>query len=119
MKIEDFHIGFEYEQLIKDESRYLNQGMIWVKQTYGLTSPRLFKINTLIKQGVIRDIEPVVIKENWFKKLIDTLADRHELASQKKCYCREYNLNGEALKYQAIEGELKEISEIVKKISQK
>lgn len=52
--IEQFHIGFKYEELVKDTERYLNKGDVWVKKVYGFNSPRLFKINELIKKGKIR-----------------------------------------------------------------
>lgn len=54
IEIEDFHIGFEYEELQMDGNRYLNQGMIWVKKTYGFTSPRLHKMQKLIEELKIR-----------------------------------------------------------------
>lgn len=56
-KIEDFHIGYEYEELEMDKERYLNRGLIWVKKVYGFTSPRLWKINNLIIQGKIRKVQ--------------------------------------------------------------
>lgn len=57
IKIEDFHIGFKYEQLENDSRRYLNQGLIWVEKTYSFNSPRLHKINELIEQGKIRAVK--------------------------------------------------------------
>ena len=56
VKIEDIHIGFEYEQLQLDSARYLNQGMIWVKHTYNFNSPRLIKMAVLISEGKIRKL---------------------------------------------------------------
>ena len=57
IKIEDFHIGFKYQQLEMDKQRYLNRGMIWVDKTYSLNSPRLHKIKTLLDEGKIRKIQ--------------------------------------------------------------
>lgn len=54
IRIEDFHIGFEYEQYELDSERYLNKGMIWVKKTYTMISPRFSKMQKLIDQEVIR-----------------------------------------------------------------
>ena len=54
LRIEHFHIGFKYQQLIHDPNRYLNRGMIWVDKEYTLTSPRLFKIQQLIDEGKVR-----------------------------------------------------------------
>lgn len=56
IKIEDFHIGFKYEEYEMDSERYLNRGMIWKTRTYTLTSPRLHKIKKLIEEGKIRKI---------------------------------------------------------------
>lgn len=67
VKIEDFHIGFEYEEYQMDSNRYLNKGGIWVKKIYGFNSPRLYKVAQLIKQGKIRSsmyIEPNLTMEN-------------------------------------------------------
>ena len=55
IKIEDFHIGFEYEELVHDDNRYFNQGLVWKKKVYGFNSPRLHKIDRLIKLGLIRE----------------------------------------------------------------
>lgn len=52
--IEDFHIGFKYQQLQMDGSRYLNRGMIWVEKVYGFESPRLYKMKKLIEEGKIK-----------------------------------------------------------------
>ena len=54
LKVEDFHIGFRYEEYQMDSERYLNKGMIWVEKEYTLTSPRLYKIKTLIEEGKLR-----------------------------------------------------------------
>ena len=54
--IEDFRIGFEYEELQLDSNRYLNKGMIWVKKVYGFSSPRLHKMNVLLDEGKLRNI---------------------------------------------------------------
>ena len=51
LRIEDFHIGFEYLQYEMDSERYLNKGMIWKKKKYGFDSPRLHKIKELIDNG--------------------------------------------------------------------
>ena len=56
IKIEDIHIGFEYEEYQLDSERYLNKGMIWVKKVYGFSSPRLHKMQKLIKKGSIRKL---------------------------------------------------------------
>ena len=53
LRIEDFHIGFEYLQYEIDSERYLNKGMIWKKKKYGFNSPRLHKIKELIDKGEI------------------------------------------------------------------
>tara|TARA_R110000751_G_scaffold124978_1_gene226473 strand:+ start:363 stop:548 length:186 start_codon:yes stop_codon:yes gene_type:complete len=55
--ISDFHIGFIYEEYQIDSERYLNRGMIWVKKEYGFNSPRLHKINELLKEGKLRNYE--------------------------------------------------------------
>ena len=57
IKIEDFHIGFQYEEYQMDSERYLNKGMIWVRKTYTLTSPRLYKIQKLIDERKVRKIK--------------------------------------------------------------
>ena len=54
LSLSDFRVGFEYEELQMDSERYLNRGMIWVKKTYGLNSPRLHKIQKLIEEGKLR-----------------------------------------------------------------
>ena len=38
LHIEDFHIGFWYEEYQMDNERYLNKGMIWVKKQYGFNN---------------------------------------------------------------------------------
>jgi hypothetical protein len=57
INITDFRIGFIYEQYEMDKNRYLNQGMVWTKKTYGLTSPRLHKIQKLINDKKVRNIQ--------------------------------------------------------------
>ena len=37
LSVEDFHIGFKYEEYQLDSARYLNKGMIWVNKKYGLS----------------------------------------------------------------------------------
>lgn len=54
LTINEFHVGFNYEALEMDSSRYFNKGEIWVKHTYNLKSPRLYKIKQLIDKGLIR-----------------------------------------------------------------
>lgn len=54
LSISDFRVGFQYEEYQMDGSRYLNKGMIWVKKTYGINSPRLHKIQKLIDEGKLR-----------------------------------------------------------------
>lgn len=54
LSLSDFKVGFEYEEYQMDSARYLNNGMIWVKKTYGLNSPRLHKIQKLIEEGKVR-----------------------------------------------------------------
>ena len=54
INIKNFHIGFEYEQYQMDSERYFNKGMIWVKKTYSMTSPRLHKIKILIDKKEVR-----------------------------------------------------------------
>ncbi len=54
LHVEEFHIGFWYEEYQMDNERYLNKGMVWVKKQYGFNSPRLHKINELIKKGKLR-----------------------------------------------------------------
>jgi len=58
IKIEDFHIGFKYEEYQLDCNRYLNKGMIWVEKTYTTNSPRLHKIQERITAGTIRHVQP-------------------------------------------------------------
>ena len=53
-EIEEFHIGFEYENQQMDGSRYLNQGMRWHKQVYAADSIRLHKLACEITAGNIR-----------------------------------------------------------------
>tara|TARA_R110002167_G_scaffold360731_1_gene578492 strand:- start:1053 stop:1454 length:402 start_codon:yes stop_codon:yes gene_type:complete len=57
INIKNFHIGFEYEQYQMDSERYFNKGMIWVKKTYSMTSPRLHKIKILIDKKEVRLIK--------------------------------------------------------------
>lgn len=57
ISVEDFHIGFEYEEYEMDSERYLNKGMIWVRKTYAFNSPRLHKIQKLIQKGKIRHVQ--------------------------------------------------------------
>lgn len=55
LKISDFHIGFEYEELVTNPERYMPiYKKIWIKKTYGFNSPRLHKIERRIKCGLIR-----------------------------------------------------------------
>lgn len=54
LSLSDFRVGFEYEELQMDSERYLNKGIIWVKKTYGLNSPRLHKIQKLLEEGKLR-----------------------------------------------------------------
>ena len=54
IRIEDFHIGFEYQQLEIDSERYLNRGNVWKDKVYGYDSPRLYKIKKMIDDGLIR-----------------------------------------------------------------
>jgi len=54
LSLSDFRVGFEYEELQMDSERYLNKGVIWVKKTYGLNSPRLHKIQKLLDEGKLR-----------------------------------------------------------------
>lgn len=58
IKLEDFHIGFEYEELIPDSERYLPSGIIWRKRVYCLESPKLHKIKKYIEEGKVRKIWP-------------------------------------------------------------
>jgi len=55
IKLQDIHIGFIYEELVQDPSRYFNQGQIWITKRYGLKSPRLYKMKKLINDGLIRN----------------------------------------------------------------
>lgn len=57
INITDFRVGFRYEQYEMDKKRYLNRGMIWIEKTYGLTSPRLHKIQKLIDDKKVRNIQ--------------------------------------------------------------
>ena len=57
INIKNFHIGFEYEQYQMDSERYFNKGMIWVKKTYSMTSPKLHKIEILINKKEVRLIK--------------------------------------------------------------
>jgi hypothetical protein len=57
INIKNFHIGFEYEQYQMDGERYFNKGMIWVKKTYSMTSPKLHKIKILIDKKEVRLIK--------------------------------------------------------------
>lgn len=56
IKIEDFHIGFEYEQYVLHSERYNNQGYIWLKKTYTKNSARFHKIQKLIDAGEVRHV---------------------------------------------------------------
>lgn len=56
IKIEDFHIGFEYEELIPDHERYLPNGPTWMKRIYSYESPKLMKIKKYIDEGKVRKI---------------------------------------------------------------
>ena len=56
-KIQDVHIGFIYEELELDKERYLNKGLIWQRKEYGFKSPKLSKMDTLCKKGLIRHYE--------------------------------------------------------------
>lgn len=79
IKIEDFHIGFEYEEYVHNPGRYLvkNDSKIWVKRKYGFGSPKLHKMVLLIDSGVIRkhkkintidkkESEPKIDAFGWF-----------------------------------------------------
>lgn len=57
LSIEDFKIGFRYEELEQDRERYMNKGLIWVKKTYNFNSPRLFKMNKLLKKRRLRRVK--------------------------------------------------------------
>jgi hypothetical protein len=57
IKIEDFHIGFEYEEyvLCHHGSRYLNNdGFEWKRRVYDFNSPKLLKIKKQIENGLVR-----------------------------------------------------------------
>ena len=54
IRIEEFHIGFAYEEYEMDSRRYFNKGMIWVPKVYSFDSPRLHKINEMILNGLVR-----------------------------------------------------------------
>ena len=56
IKLEDFHIGFEYMELIPDTERYLPSGPTWQKRIYSLGSPRLHKIKKYIEEDKVRGI---------------------------------------------------------------
>ena len=56
-KVSDIHIGFIYEELELDKKRYLNKGLIWQRKEYGFKSPKLSKMDTLCKKGLIRHYE--------------------------------------------------------------
>ena len=65
IKIEDFHVGFEYEQLVPNPERYLaHPEMIWLKKKYTLESTRLRKIKQLIDSGSIRIVKGCPTKES-------------------------------------------------------
>lgn len=57
LRVKDFHIGFEYEELEPDKARYINKGLIWVRKVYGFDSPKLTKIKKKIDDGVLRHVE--------------------------------------------------------------
>jgi len=54
LSIEDFKVGFEYEEHVLDSQRYLSRGMIWKSRIYGLGSPRLHKIQKQLDEGILR-----------------------------------------------------------------
>jgi len=54
LSIEEFRVGFEYEEHVLDSQRYLSLGMIWKSRTYGCESPRLHKIQKQLDQGNLR-----------------------------------------------------------------
>ena len=56
LTLADFRVGFNYEEHELDSERYLSKGMCWVKKTYGLNSPRLHKIDKLLKEGKLRRV---------------------------------------------------------------
>ena len=56
LRLEDFHIGFRYEEYEMDKERYFNRGMIWVEKEYSLISPRLHKIKLMLEKGVLRNV---------------------------------------------------------------
>lgn len=58
VELSDFRLDFEYEEKQLDNARYFGKGLIWIKKTYGLNSPRLHKIQKLISEGKIRKIKP-------------------------------------------------------------
>ena len=64
LSLSDFRVGFEYEELQMDSERYLNKGMIWVKKTYGLNSPRLHKIQKLLEEGKLRKAQCTTTPDN-------------------------------------------------------
>ena len=55
--IQDVHIGLVYEELEMDKERYLSKGLIWKQKTYGFRSPKLSKMDTLCKKGLIRHLK--------------------------------------------------------------
>lgn len=59
--LEDFHIGFEYEELVTNSERYVvglgGAKHIWTKKVYSLKSARLGKIDQLIELGKIRKVK--------------------------------------------------------------
>tara|TARA_R110000764_G_scaffold232460_1_gene324927 strand:- start:363 stop:683 length:321 start_codon:yes stop_codon:yes gene_type:complete len=56
LNITHFRVGFKYEELEMDGERYFNRGLIWKRKTYGMTSPRLYKIQRLLDNGKLRHI---------------------------------------------------------------
>ena len=57
--IEDFHIGFEYEELVKCHHGYgllSQQTMEWKRRKYDFNSPKLLKMNKYIEEGRVREI---------------------------------------------------------------
>lgn len=60
IRIEDFHIGFEYEELVKcHHERYLppEETHEWKKRIYGFDSPKLLKMKKYIEEGRVREID--------------------------------------------------------------
>ena len=57
--VEDFHIGFEYEEYVASSDRYFvgKDRYSWVRKVYGFNSPWLHKMDQLIKEGKVRNYE--------------------------------------------------------------